>query len=110
MGVTLICNLIRKNTGFDKICPKYYLHIDKNDKFILASKKRSGNTTSNYIISLDYDDFEKESENTIGKLRSNFMGTEFNIFDKGKNPSQAKNFIGVRRQYGAILYVEIAQI
>jgi tubby-related protein 1 len=100
-----MCNLIRRNTGFDKISPKFYLFIEKNQKLLLAAKKRSGNTTSNFIISLEKDDFEKNSENTIGKLRSNFMGTEFNIFDKGYKPSESKNYSEVRQQYGAILYV-----
>lgn len=100
-----MCNLIRKNTGFDKLSPKFYLYLEKNQKFLLAAKKRSGNTTSNFIITLEKDDFEKSSEHTIGKLRSNFMGTEFNIFDKGNKPTDSKNYSEVRQQFGAILYV-----
>ena len=100
-----MCNLIRNNNILDKSYPKYFLHLANNDRFILAGKKRSGNTTSNYLITCNKDNFEKDSVQSLGKLRANFMGTEFNIFDKGKNPSESRNYLEVRTQFGAILYV-----
>lgn len=30
----------------------------------------------------------RKGEGYIGKLRSNFLGTEFNIFDWGENPKK----------------------
>ena len=105
-----MCNIIMKNNGIDKSYPKYFLHLEKNNKFLLAAKKRPGNTTSNYIITMNSDNFEKESGESLGKLRANFMGTEFNIYDKGKNPSESKNYLEVRTQFGAILYVKLGKL
>jgi len=103
-GQTFSVNIYRKNTGIDKLYPKYYMYIEKSNRFLLAAKKRAGNTTSNYLITTDKDEFEKESSLSIGKLRANFMGTEFNIFDKGKSPSDSNNYLEVRQQSGAIHY------
>ena len=76
-------------------------------KFILAAKKRSRNATSNYLVTIDNKDMSIKSPNYLGKLRSNFLGTEFTIFDKGLNPKKKEAFInpdGVREQFGVILY------
>ena len=51
-------------------------------KFLLSARKRKKSKSSNYIISLDEDDLARQSGNFFGKLRSNFVGTEFTIFDK----------------------------
>lgn len=48
----------------------------------MSAKKRACNNTSNYIISLSREDLEK-GDNFIGKVRSNFMGTEFVLYDHG---------------------------
>jgi hypothetical protein len=32
----------------------------------------------------------KKNQGYLGKLRSNFLGTEFSIFNAGKNPKKAK--------------------
>jgi tubby-related protein 1 len=48
--------------------------------------------------------FNKNSDSYIGKLRSNFIGTEFNIYNSGKNPKNSSNFDQVRHQLGSIVY------
>jgi len=55
---------------------------------LLAAKKKSGNT-SNYVIAADDEKMEKSS-GYLGRVKSNFLGTEFLIEDtgadyKGKN-------------------------
>lgn len=55
----------------------------------MAARKRPKNSTPNYIITLSSDTFEKDS-NYLGKLRSNFFGTEFNLFDTGVNPKNTE--------------------
>ena len=76
----------------------------------MAARKRPNNTTPNYIVTMDNENFEKESSLFIGKLRSNFMGTEFQIYDTGMNPSDTKNFDNVRAHLGCIKYVSIYMI
>jgi len=57
---------------------------------LLTGKKRSGNTTSNYLITVDQDKTKKGSKGYLGKIRSNFLGTEFYLYDSGDNPKKAK--------------------
>jgi tubby-related protein 1 len=47
---------------------------------------------------------KKNAKGYLGKLRSNFLGTEFYLYDTGENPSKAKNFANVREQHGVIQY------
>jgi hypothetical protein len=94
--------------------------------FLMASKKRPKNKTSNYLISMgkfvgafvfvfiyqiasslclhilicvvcssrlrcaDQNDLNRTGKAYLGKLRSNFVGTEFQIFDNGLNPKDAE--------------------
>ena len=66
----------RHKTGFNRLWPKYTMHLSDGNKFLLNGKKRSGNKTSNYMISLDQDKMKKGTDGYLGKVRSNFLGTE----------------------------------
>ena len=90
----------------------------------MSAKKRSHNKSSNYLISLHADDFRKGSDQilgkfyflfvfnsylyinlyNVGKLRSNFIGTEFHIYDTGENPKKARYPDQVRKELGVITY------
>jgi tubby-related protein 1 len=65
----------------------YYLFLNltsapsEDGKFLLAARKCRRPTCTDYIISLHADDMSKGSNTYIGKLRSNFLGTKFTIFD-----------------------------
>lgn len=87
---------MRHKSGFNRLWPKYTLHLSDGDKFLLTGKKRSGNTTSNYMISIDESKMKKNTKGYLGKLRSNFLGTEFYIYDSGENPKNAKNLEEIR--------------
>ncbi|XP_019172873.1 PREDICTED: tubby-like F-box protein 3 [Ipomoea nil] len=50
-------------------------------KFLLAARKYRRTTCTDYIISLQVDDMSKGSGTYIGKLRSNFLGTKFTVYD-----------------------------
>ncbi|CAI9289227.1 unnamed protein product [Lactuca saligna] len=50
-------------------------------KFLLAARKFRRTTCTDYIISLHADDMSKGSNRYIGKLRSNFLGTKFIVYD-----------------------------
>ena len=77
----------------------------------MAARKRSGMKTSHYLISKSKDDLERKSENYLGTVRSNFMGTGFNVWDEGekyekhkKNPEKYPH----RKQLAHIIYVSAA--
>ncbi|KAJ4823070.1 Tubby- protein 3 [Turnera subulata] len=69
----------------------YYLYLSftndlaENGKFLLAARKSRRATCTDYIISLDADDLSKGSNTYVGRLRSNFLGTKFTVFD-GQSP------------------------
>lgn len=65
--------------------------LSDGKKFLLNGKKRTGNATSNYMITIDQDKLKKGTKGYLGKARSNFLGTEFYLYDTGENPNKAKN-------------------
>lgn len=97
------CNIVRKKDGLDKSFPKYYAYSFPNERFLMAARKRPKNSTPNYIITLSQETFEKDS-NYLGKLRSNFFGTEFNLFDTGLNPNSTSKSIDWRCHLAGVDY------
>lgn len=61
---------------------------DESDKLLLAAKKIRKATRTEFAISLVADDFSRASSTYVGKLRSNFLGTKFTIYDS-QPPSDA---------------------
>ena len=49
-------------------------------------------------------DLKRNSKNYIGKLRANFAGTEFQVFDSGANPSLIDTGSSERCELGAVVY------
>ena len=67
------CRITRDKRGFDRgMYPTYYMHLEKDDGkkvFLLAARKRKKNKTSNYLISIDPIDLNRNGDNFVGKLR-----------------------------------------
>ena len=109
-GIMLECTISRKKGGLARLYPKYYMHISHNDTFLLAGKKRANNRTSNYLISMEKDALSVKSPFYLGKVRSNFMGTRFNLYDIGLNPKhKGANAMNAREELGVICYVSYIQ-
>ncbi|KAK2659025.1 hypothetical protein Ddye_005558 [Dipteronia dyeriana] len=53
----------------------------ENGKFLLSAKRTRRTTCTEYVISMDADNVSRSSSTYIGKLRSNFLGTKFIIYD-----------------------------
>ncbi|WCJ24933.1 Tubby-like F-box protein 5 [Euphorbia peplus] len=53
----------------------------EKDKLLLAARKIRKATCTDFSISLVADDFSRASNTYVGKLRSNFLGTKFTMFD-----------------------------
>ncbi|KMT09421.1 hypothetical protein BVRB_6g128960 [Beta vulgaris subsp. vulgaris] len=54
---------------------------DESDKLLLAARKIRRATSTDFVISLVADDFSRASNAYVGKLRSNFLGTKFTVYD-----------------------------
>ncbi|VFQ76332.1 unnamed protein product [Cuscuta campestris] len=53
----------------------------ENGKFLLAAKRTRRTTCTEYLISMDAESISRSSNTYIGRVRSNFMGTKFKIYD-----------------------------
>ncbi|GAB9466256.1 hypothetical protein Gpo141_00003634 [Globisporangium polare] len=107
----LECYIERNKSGANKMFPEYCLYMKEGDRFLLTGKKRPKNRTSNYLISMQRGDLSRRgTENYVGKLRANFLGTEFAIYDNGVNPKDAdtqtitSNPAGIRQELGISMY------
>jgi tubby-related protein 1 len=100
---------IKRSKKNSRLFPEYRIYLEVGNRFLMTSKKRKKNT-SNYLISIKRNDHNKGSDNIIGKLRSNFLGTEYQIFDDGKNPKSFDPFFDemnedvARDERGVVLY------
>ena len=57
-----------------------------------------------YLITADHNFLKRKSPGYIGKVRSNFRGTEYNVFGQGENPHSGLPIDHVRSQQAAISY------
>jgi len=61
---------------------------DGGGRALLAARKRTASVTANYVISLDARDLGRGSPAAVGKVRANYLGTEFSLFDEGAAPGK----------------------
>ncbi|WVZ99225.1 hypothetical protein U9M48_044554 [Paspalum notatum var. saurae] len=70
----------KKNSTFSLHLSLTQALTDKG-KFLLAARRFRQGAHTEYIISYDYDDLHPGSSKYVGKLRSDFLGTKFVIYD-----------------------------
>jgi hypothetical protein len=75
----------------------------------MSARKRKKSTSSNYLISTEKVSAKVKDE-IIGKVRSNFFGTEFTLYDNGRNPNKLVGEDDIhldtpRKELGAVVYV-----
>ncbi|KAG0000108.1 hypothetical protein BGZ80_002674 [Entomortierella chlamydospora] len=97
-GKKFMCRIVRKNEGMDKrMYPIYELSLEEPTRpqrvFLLRATKKKRSRGSYYAITSDKDniyDYNRKASDTnygvLGKLRSNFLGTAFNVYSNGRNP------------------------
>lgn len=109
-GVSVKCRVQREKRGVERsMYPTYYLHLEmetvSKKLFLLAARKRKKSRSSNYLISTNAKDLSREGENFVGKLRSNFLGTSFTIYDNGAKPgSRSTRQYDIRQELAAVHY------
>lgn len=80
---TLLQCFIKRN----QTTQTYHLYLSltqalaDDGKFLLAARKYRRPTCTDYVISLDADEMSKGGGTCVGKLRSNFLGTKFTVYD-----------------------------
>lgn len=107
-NVVIKCRITRDKRGVDRgMYPTYYMHFERDDGkkiFLLAARKRKRSKTSNYLISIDPIDLNRDGEHFTGKLRANLLGTQFTVYDNGNNPNKGIYDDRLRRELIAIIY------
>lgn len=94
-GTTIQCRIEREK-GADKLHPSFYVYLEETNQFLACARKRKKSKTSNYLISMEKSDMNRSSGNYMGKVRSNFLGTEFTMYDKGEAP---ESVTGINNSY-----------
>lgn len=104
-GVWLECHIKRISTGITKFSRKFSMFTDSG-VFLCSSKKRPWvkNKTSNYAVSVDSEDIQSKGDAFVGKIRSNFLGSEFMAYGEGPNPKNLKDGENPRSEVAAIQY------
>merc|ERR1719230_137379 len=109
-GAMVQCYIQRRKSGLSRLYPTYEVYLKDGEQFLLAARRRKNKKQSNYKVSLDREDLSRHSSNFFGKLKSNFMGTEFQMYDNGVNPDkltpEQRDGSGsqVRQELATILY------
>ena len=96
---------IKRNKGLRGKYPTYHLYMEEGDIFLLSARRRKRSKSSNYLISTDEGDLARDSECYFGKARSNFVGTEFTLYDDGISSRKAgTSAVHLRKEVGAVTY------
>jgi tubby-related protein 1 len=106
---SLKCYIRRKKTGTFIKANKYEMFLEQGNRFLMsASKSSKASKSSNYIISADPNGAQRDGPDFLGKLRSNFVGTQFVLYDDGLNPKKviagSGRQVRVRREHAAVIY------
>lgn len=85
--------------------------------FLLSARKRKKSKSSYYLISTSKMIDEDDRADVVAKVRSNFIGTTFTLYDDGGDPDKSKLLHGdstgiepeqsappIRRELGCVLY------
>eukprot|EP00826_Nyctotherus_ovalis_P052842 TRINITY_DN6778_c0_g1_i4.p1 TRINITY_DN6778_c0_g1~~TRINITY_DN6778_c0_g1_i4.p1 ORF type:complete len:332 (-),score=67.39 TRINITY_DN6778_c0_g1_i4:273-1244(-) len=97
---------IRRNkSGFvKKLYPEYRMHLGSNDRFLMVGQRMQLMRSAYYLITADTKVGNRKSAGCLGKLRSNFQETEFDLFGVGENLDKAVPLDAIRIQHAAIVY------
>jgi hypothetical protein len=104
VGKFLHLIIFRKSSGLSTFWPEFQLLMDDGPKELIYAKKMMGSTTSNYYITTEPGIENVTHPGFIGKLRGNFSGSVYHVFDNGVNPEKANHFSKARRILATIRF------
>jgi hypothetical protein len=100
------CYIKREKSGnfFTKMLSSavFSMMLTGSDRFLLAGTKRTANKTSNYLVSMDKRDLARDSAAFLGKVRANFLGTEYQMYDDGESPESRSGEL--RQELGVLCF------
>ena len=90
----------RNKSGFNKLYPKYTLFFQPGEGDpipIMVAKKRTGQKSSNYMISLNIQNPKPKGSGFLGKVRAGGNSC-YHVYGAGENPSTAIDDLGAVRK------------
>ncbi|KNC52683.1 TULP2 protein [Thecamonas trahens ATCC 50062] len=105
------CKVYRERSGTARFFPRFYLYLETDDgspeRFLMAARKRKKSKAANYLVSMSREELDRSSAAYLGKVRANFAGTEFVLYDDGDSPdNDAAGDDDIRAELGAIAYLK----
>eukprot|EP01012_Entosiphon_sulcatum_P007923 TRINITY_DN14150_c0_g1_i1.p1 TRINITY_DN14150_c0_g1~~TRINITY_DN14150_c0_g1_i1.p1 ORF type:complete len:365 (+),score=34.48 TRINITY_DN14150_c0_g1_i1:559-1653(+) len=91
---------IYRDPGFG-LNTKYVMFLEDGNQFCLSARKEKKKTTSHYAM---YSEQDMKDASFAGKVKSNFVGTEFSIVDAGIKPGKKRVTGPLRQHLGCIIY------
>ncbi|KAA0160650.1 hypothetical protein FNF31_04201 [Cafeteria roenbergensis] len=81
--------------------PIWRLYSEGDDQFLMSAQKRGASRTSNFLLATELVP-TRGSGRVVGKVRSNFAGSVYTIFDSGMAPEDAVTDASLRRELAVV--------
>lgn len=98
------CFVERDRGGLRSMKPVFSVFVEGENRFICAGQKRLSSRTSNFLIAMDPNPGDRKSDLVLGKLRSNWAGSGYTLFDHGMSPENAVTDSALRRELMVIFF------
>lgn len=113
-GVIFKTRIVRDRTKVNRFHPRFFMYLEHDDgrphTFLMGARKRKKTRTASYVLSLSQAELGRTDDSYIGKLRANFAGTEFAIYDEGDSPDKDDVVDeDVRSELGSVCYLKNVQ-
>lgn len=90
----LLCFVERDKGGFGISQPTFRCYLEGRDgtnhRFLMAARKKAGNKTSYYLVSLEMEPDDRGSDAVLGKIRGNTVGSQYLLTDHGLAPDKTE--------------------
>uniref|UniRef100_H3HC00 Tubby C-terminal domain-containing protein n=1 Tax=Phytophthora ramorum TaxID=164328 RepID=H3HC00_PHYRM len=96
------CYVERDRQGLNRLHPVFRLFLESEKQFLLCAQKRTSSKTSNYLLTMEQNPTNRRSNLIVGKLRGNWSGSEYTVYDDGMSPSKTALEANVRNILGAV--------
>eukprot|EP00898_Chlorokybus_atmophyticus_P001447 jgi/Chlat1/2302/Chrsp17S02594 len=80
----------------------YDLYLSETDAYLLSARRRPWKPTTNVVISADR--AASLTGSRVAKLRGNFTGTEYVLYDAGDNPVRRGGTLKPRAELAGVIY------
>ncbi|POM61681.1 Tubby-like protein [Phytophthora palmivora] len=82
------CYVERDRDGLNRLHPIFRLYLESGKQFLLCAQKRANSKTSNYLLTMEQAPGNRRSNFIVGKLRGNWVRSEYTMYDDGMSPSK----------------------